>query len=171
MSDSIADYVGLETPPRISTEPVEPGAVRRFAQAIMDEDPIYAVPCDGNSRFGGPVAPLLFPAQMFRREFGDPDPIRDRAGDPDFDGLGVNATQGLPPIKPLMHLAALNGGSELEFFRHVRHGETVTSVARYADIYERETSKGPMTFVVIEVDYRGEDGALIMRSRRTEIRR
>lgn len=168
LDPSVLAYVGRETEAVRACDVVEAGAVRRYAQAIMDQDPIYS---EGHPRFGGPVAPLIYPSQLVRRPFGAPDPIQERANDPDFDGLGVNATQGLPAIEPLKHLATLNGGSELEFFRYARHGETIWVKSRYSEITEKQTSKGPMVFVVTEIDFRGEDGDLIVRARRTQIRR
>ena len=93
------------------------------------------------------------------------------ARDPDFDGLGATSSQGLPELAPIKHLALLNGGSEIEFFRYARHGETVKLRSRYADIVEKETSKGPMLFVTIETEYRNGDDDLLMTARRTLIRR
>jgi hypothetical protein len=160
-------YVGLESDLQTACDVVERGAVRRYSQAIMDHDPAYSV---GAERFGGPVAPPIFPTHMFRRDYGTPDAIQENARNPDFDGLGAAAGKGLPPIEPLAHLSLLNGGSELEFFRHARHGETVTVKSRYASIEEKQTSKGSIVLVVIEEDYfAGAD--LLVRARRTQIRR
>ncbi len=108
---------------------------------------------------------------MFRRAFGAPDPLQLRARDPEFDGLGASSAQGLPELEPIKHLALLNGGSEIEFFRYARHGESVRLRSRYADIVEKETSKGPMLFVTIETEYRNGEGELLMSARRTLIRR
>ncbi len=171
MSEALGRYIGLQTETRIACEPVERGAVRRHAQAIEDEDPIYREPCADNARFGGPVAPPLFPTHMFRREFGAPDPLQERASDPGYDGLDSGVTGGLPELEPIKHLALLNGGSEIEFFRYARCGETVKMRSRYADIVERETSKGPMLFVTIETEYRNGDDEVLIKSRRTLIRR
>jgi acyl dehydratase len=171
MTDALRRYIGLQSETEIACDPVERGAVRRYAQAIMDEDPIFFEPCANNARFGGPVAPPLFPTHMFRRAFGAPDPMQLRARDPDFDGIGPTSAQGLPELLPIKHLALLNGGSEIEFFRYARHGETVKLRSRYADIVEKETSKGPMLFVTIESEYRNGDDELLMTARRTLIRR
>ena len=61
--------------------------------------------------------------------------------------------------------------SESEFFRYARHGETVTVQSRYASITEKETSKGPMVLVVTESDYCTGEGELLVKVRRTTIRR
>jgi acyl dehydratase len=171
LPEAAKKYIGLQSETEIACDPVERGAVRRYAQAIMDEDPIFSEACPNNARFGGPVAPPLYPTHMFRRAFGKPDPLQERARDPDFDGLGATSAQGLPELEPMKHLALLNGGSEIEFFRYARHGETVKLRSRYVDIVEKETSKGPMIFVIIETEYRNGDDELLMKVRRTLIRR
>jgi len=171
LTEALKKYIGVQSQSETACDPVERGAVRRYAQAIQDEDPIYWEPCPNNARYGGPVAPPLFPTHMFRRTFGAPDALQERAHDPDFDGLATAASSGLPELEPIKHLALLNGGSEIEFFRYARHGETVKLRARYADITEKETSKGPMLFVTIETEYRNGDDELLIKTRRTQIRR
>lgn len=164
-------YIGVQAETEIACECVERGAVRRYAQAIMDEDPTFREPCAANARYGGPVAPALFPTHLFYwRQFGAPDPVQEHARNPDFDGT-VGLTGGLPDIEPLKHLSVLAGGSEIEFYRYARHGETVKLRARYADIVEKQTSKGPMIFVVSESDYLTGNDELLLRVRRTQIRR
>jgi acyl dehydratase len=171
LTEALKKYIGMQSETETACDPVERGAVRRYAQAIMDEDPIFSEDCANNARFGGPVAPPLFPTHMFRRAFGAPDPIQLRARDPEFDGLGATSAQGLPELAPIKHLSLLNGGSEIEFLRYASHGETVRLRSRYADIVEKETSKGPMLFVTIETEYRNGDDELLMKVRRTLIRR
>ncbi len=171
LPESAKAFIGVEAEIEVACECVERGAVRRYAQAIMDEDPIFREHCEANARDGGPVAPLLFPTHMFYwREFGLPDPVQEHAHDADFDGT-AGMTGGLPEIESLKHLAVLNGGSEVEFFRYARYGETVTLRARFVDIVEKQTSKGPMILVVSENDYRGDGDELLVRVRRTQIRR
>ena len=171
VAEACRKYIGIESQIEVACDAVERGAVRRYAQAIMDEDPIYSEPCANNARYGGPVAPPLYPTHLMRRPFGAPDPIQDNARNPDFDGLSLGTTSGLPEIEPLKGYALLNGGSEIELFRYARHGETVTVKSRYADITQKETSKGAMIFVVLESEYRNGAGELLLRARRTHIRR
>jgi acyl dehydratase len=171
LTEALKQYIGMQSQSETACDPVERGAARRYAQAIQDEDPIFSEVCANNARFGGPVAPPLYPTHMFRRAFGSPDPLQLRARDPDFDGLSASSAQGLPELEPIKHLALLNGGSEIEFFRYARHGESVTLRSRYADIVEKETSKGPTLFVTIETEYRNGDAELLMTVRRTLIRR
>jgi len=153
----------------VACDPVEQGAVRRFAQAIMDDDPAWSPDAGTANRYGGPVAPPLFPNHMLRRPFGTPDLVQARAHDDDFDG--VVPPPGLPPIAPIAHLPVLNGGSEFEFFRYARLGERVTLRQRYADIYQKPSATGSMIFVVIESEIGTLDGELLLRARRTLLRR
>jgi hypothetical protein len=171
MIEGLQKYVGVQSVWETACDAVEAGAVRRFAQAVMDENTDYAAP--GGARFGGPVAPPLYPMMMFRRALGAPDPLQLHASDPDFDGLGQasSLTRGLPEIEELAGYALLNGGTELELFRYARHGETVRMRSRYAEIMEKQTSKGPIVLVVTESEFATRDGEVLLRARRTLIRR
>lgn len=170
--EKLAPYIGRNSVKDTACDVVEKGAVRRYAQAIMYEDEIFDVSCERNKPFGGPVAPPLFATHQFRRPFGANDPLQENATDPNFDGIvAATATSGLPELEPLKGYALLNGGSEIEFFKYPNHGDTISVVSRYADIYERETSKGLMIFVVIESNYSDAKGHLLIKTRRTQIRR
>ena len=171
LTDEIRKYIGMETEVQLACDPVERGAVRRYAQAIMDIDPIYMrEEALAGTRYAKPVAPPLFPNAMLRLPFGERDLVQERAADPDFDGAVGSSTLGLPPL-PVEKSALLNGGSEVELFRFAEHGESIWLRSRYLDIYEKETSKGVMLFVVIETDFLDHDRKLVMRFRKTQIRR
>jgi hypothetical protein len=96
--------------------------------------------------------------------------VQERAEDPHFDGAVGSSTLGLPPL-PLTNSPLLNGGSEVELFRYAQHGEQIWIQSRYLDIYEKESSKGTMLMVVIETDFLDHDRKLVMRFRKTQIRR
>jgi N-terminal half of MaoC dehydratase len=170
LPEAAKQYIGLETAVETACGPIESGAVRRYAHANMDSDPIYAE-SDAEQRYGGAVAPLIYPTHMFRRAFTDPDPLAQSAANADYDGSSVSSTQGLPEIEPIKHLSILNGGASMEFFRYARHGEMVKLRSRYADISEKQSSKGPMVLVIIESDYLTGNDELLCRVRRTYIRR
>jgi len=168
LTDEVRAFIGVAGEVYSACCPVERSEVRRYAHAIMDDDPAYH---DGDqSPYGGPVAPALFPSLMFRRDFDTPDVLSKRASDPDFDGTDSSSFLRLPPL-PLPNLAILNGGSEVEIYRYARHGETVSARSCYADIFEKETSKGPMLFVVAETEYFTDAGEVLMKNRITIIRR
>ncbi len=166
LTDELKAYIGVAGPIVSAAEPVEAGAVRRYAQAIMDEDMMFA-PVEAG---GGGLAPPLFPINMFRRPMGTPDPVVERAHDPDYDGSVGSSMRGLPEL-PTRGLVRLNGGSEIEILAYVRHGARITMQARYSDMRERETSKGPMIIVTLETNYSTEDGETVLRVRTTTLLR
>ncbi len=169
MNDEIRAYIGISTQAELACDAVEAGAIRRYAQAIMDDDADYGPDAEATNRYGGPIAPPLFANHMTRRAFGTPDPVQERAHDPHFDGTAPQP--GLPAITPLKGFAVLNGGADFEFLRYPRHGERVLSTLRYADIHEKKTSKGSMIVVVVEAEFRTAGGELLLRARRTSLRR
>ena len=169
LNDEVRRYIGLSTGPIEASEPVEKGEVRRFAQAIMDEHPRYAEERP-DDRFGAPIAPPLFPALMFRRPLGKPDPLL-HAGDPDYDGLSLASHTGLPDL-PLPGSALVSAGVEAEFYRYARHGESVVQRSVYRDIYEKRSSRGgQLLFTVIDSEFRTEKGELLLRFSYRYVRR
>lgn len=172
LTAEILNLVGAESGVEVACEPVERGAVRRYVQAYMDDDPIFYSEEETRSlQYGIPVAPPLFPMNMFRRPAGTPDPFAERASDAHFDGIVGSTAQGLPPLPLPQGIGLLNAGTEVEIFRYACHGETVTAKSRYSSITEKESSKGPMLLVVIETEYRTESGELLLRVKKTQIRR
>ncbi|MFZ2156873.1 MAG: MaoC family dehydratase N-terminal domain-containing protein [Bradyrhizobium sp.] len=171
MLESLQKYIGVQSDWEVACDKVESGAVRRFAQAIMDDDPAYGPAAE--TRWGSPVAPPLYPMMMFRRPLGAPDPVQLNAENPGFDGLGQGSsvTRGLPEMEPLAGYAILNGGTEVEFFRYARHAEIVRMRSRYVNVSEKTSSKGTIFLVVTESEFATLDGETLMRARRTLIRR
>lgn len=169
LTDEVRSYIGVEGPRIAACDVIEAGAVRRYAQAIMDRDEAYH---KGHPDVAGgrPIAPPLYPVFMFRAAFDSPDYLTERASDPDFDGAVSGVSNGLPEL-PLHGFALLNGGAEVEFFRHAEHGETVYQQARYVDITERMSKSGPMLLVIVDTLYTTESGEPLMRYRKTLIRR
>lgn len=171
LSDQIKSYVGLTGSAEIACDVVELGSVRRYVQAYMDESAHFGQASRETARFGGAVAPPLYPMTAFRRPLGTPDPLAERARDRHFDGITGSTAQGLPPLPLPPGTGLLNGGTEVEIFRYARIGEAVMAVSRYASITEKTTSKGPALFVVIETEYRTREDDLLLRVRKTQIRR
>ena len=169
--ESVKLYIGVKSEPMTACDAVERGAVRRFSQATMDDDPIYEGGDEAERLYGGGVAPPLFPQNMFRRDFGTPDLLTEKGLDQNFDGSSGVLGQELPEIVEFKGFGVLNGGSEVEFYRYARHGERVTVVSRYEDITERETSKGPIVLVIFVSEYTTDTGELLLRIRRTSLRR
>lgn len=162
-------YIGVRSQPVTACDRVEAGAVRRYAQAIQDENPIYSPEGPHHPAYGAPVAPPLYPVHIFRRELGTADPLQEHAQDPDYDGS--MGSLNLPEIEPLRGHALLNGGIEFEFLRHALHGDSVTVVSRYADVRRKDSSKGVMFIVEVESEFVNGQGQPLIRTRRSYIRR
>lgn len=160
LTTEILAFLGVHSAEIEAPHPVEASEVRRYAQAIMDDDP----------RYRHEIAPLLFPTHMFRTPFGAADVLTDRATDPDFDGGVASSSRGLPDL-PTEGLVRLNGGMKVEFYDHARHGERVRMQSRYTSITERAGSKGPMILVVVDTDYSTADGRPLVKVQNTGIYR
>jgi acyl dehydratase len=172
ITPEIKALIGLEGEPQTCCEPVERSEVRRFAQAVMDDDPIFWNDAYvKQTRYGGVVAPPLFPLFAHRHPPGSPDPLATAATDPDFDGFVGLLTTGLPPV-PLPTLPRLlNGGNEVEFYQLPKLGDRITARAKYLDIYEKTGRSGTMVFIVVETRYTNQQDEVLMISRLTLIRR
>ena len=142
ITDSLRAAIGKDSKPR--THLVEAGAIRRFADAIGDPNPIYRDDhVADNSSYAGIVAPPTF-LRLFR-----PSPAI-----PEFPNPYANA---------------LDGGSQWEYFDQVRAGERITVTIRLIDLYEREGSLGNMLFVVRENRFVNQANILVAVDRDTEI--
>lgn len=134
--------IGRASPPTLNE--VEKGAIRRFAEAIGDFNPIYYD--EEYARASGYptiVAPPTFPAS-----FHSAADLREL--------LGV-------AIKSLLHAE-----QEFEYERPIFAGDRIFVSTRVADVFERTSpTGGKMDVAVIEDEGRDEEGNLVFRARRT----
>lgn len=171
ITEQVRSLVGIEGEPVDAPEPVDRSSVRRFAQAIMDEDPLYwdesyAIA----SGYETIVAPPLFPLHALRRHGGTPDPLAVLTEDSEYDGAGDFASRfGLPKLPiPLRRL--LNGGNSVEVWSLARVGEWITARAGYEDVYQKAGRQGPLVFSVIETRYTTKTtGRLLLTSKQVHI--
>ncbi len=141
VTDEIRKLIGTESEPRVVE--VERGAIRRFAEAIGDRNPLFNDEAAArHSRFGGMIAP-----PTFCRSLG---------------GGFFNV--------PLSLARALDGGSEWEYSEPIRPGDRITVVSRLADIREAAGRMGTMVFIVTETRYTNQFGRLCAIQRSTGIR-
>jgi acyl dehydratase len=129
------------------TYDVERGAIRRFAEAIEDRNPLFNDEHAARaSRFGGMIAP-----PTFCRSMGSPIP------DVRISALGQS-------------FRGLDGGSEWEYFQPIRPGDRITVQTRLVDLRESEGRLGPMIFITMETTYTNQFGELCVTQRSTGIR-
>ena len=103
---------------------VEKGAVRKFAEAIGDPNPLYVDEAAAEkSRYGGLIAPPTFPRTF---EYGE------------IEGIGL-------PGQGLIH-----GEHWLRYERPLWVGEEVLCYTVFKDYYEKESRGGPLGFVISE---------------------
>ena len=135
--------IGRVSPPMLNE--VEKGAIRRFAEALGDFNPIYHD--EEYARAAGyptVLAPPSFPAS-----FHSSADLREL--------LGVS-------IKSLLHAE-----QSFDYERPIFAGDRIYVSTRVADVAERSGPAGRMDVAVIEDEGRDEEGNLVFRARRTLI--
>lgn len=136
--------IGRASPPTLNE--VEKGAIRRFAEALGDYNPIhYDEEYARASGFHTIVAPPTFPAS-----FHSAADLREL--------LGVG-------IKSLLHAE-----QTFEYDRPIFAGDRIYVITRVSDVQERTGPTGAkMDVAVIEDEGRDEEGNVVFRARRTLI--
>jgi acyl dehydratase len=124
------EFIGRASAPLVLE--VEKGHIRRFAEALGDDSPIYrdeaAARAAGHARI---PAPPTFAASLRPNDAREGIPI-------DWGKL-------------------LHGEQEIEIARPLHAGDRVEVVQRIADIYEKQGRAGTMDFIVLETT--GRDAA------------
>jgi len=138
---------------------VEKGAIRRFAQAVDDQNPLYRdEEYARNSRYGSIIAPSGF--------FGWP--TKWIGG----NMLSFEASRGLSAVlRGNGYGRILDGAIEYEFFHPVRAGDTLAALPMIKDIIGREGQTGKMAFVITETTFTNQTGDLVAKQRRTTLHR
>jgi acyl dehydratase len=180
LTDEIKAMVGQETDWTDLSDPVIPEGLRRFTQAIMDDDPIYYdEEYAKNTKYKGIVCPPLYGGGN-RRKPGTPDPLQYIIDHPDSDGTGGGGGGGgeegagrrtLPRLNLPGLPRLLNGGTAGEFFQYLRPGDRTKSKSRYASIVEREGREGKMLIITTERVIHNQNDELVAIIRSTSIRR
>jgi acyl dehydratase len=124
---------------------VEKGAIRAFAHAIGDDNPLFTDEAYAREQgYSSLVAPPTFPT-TFRVP--------------------------IPQVK-LELSRVLHGGQEYSYARPIVAGDVLRCVNQVLDVYEREGQKGgKMTFLVTRVQGEDLDGQLVFTSTSTIILR
>ena len=125
---------------------VEKGAIRKFAEAIGDEDAIFY---DENAAKAAGFKTIVAP--------------------PTF--LCTFRAQELPDLKIAFGRVRLNGGNEYEYYQPIYAGDTITLTAKYADVAERTGRTGKMVFVFTDLTFKNQHGEVVAKGRNTGIMR
>ena len=142
VTQEMRDVIGVES--ESITYDVEKGAIRKFAEAIGDDNPLFVdEEAARKSRHGGLIAPPTFMRSM-------------SAG-------RSRATVESP------YPAALDGGSEWEYYEPVRPGDRIAVTVKVSDMFEREGRLGNMLFIIRETNYVNQYGKTVAIQRGTGI--
>lgn len=126
---------------------IEKGAIRRFAQAIGDTNPLYHDEEVARSAgFRGLLAPPTFPSAL---------------------SGGVDWKE----ILKIKERSILIGEQSFEHHLPICAGDRLLVTTRVVDIYEKSGSGGVMDFAVVEEEGLNEQKELVYRSRRTIVAR
>lgn len=126
---------------------IEKGFVRRLAEAIEDDNPLWRdADFAKKTKYGGIIAPPgLLCASL------------------------VSGGDSRPEISlPVNRI--LDGGGDWEIIKPIKVGDVITSTTGLFDIYEKEGKLGTMVFQVFETIHTNQKGEIVAKSHGTNIR-
>jgi acyl dehydratase len=131
---------------------------RRYAYAVGDENPLYFDADYARAAgYEGTIAPPLF----FEV------PLREAVSLADLRTDGIAKSRQAPI--PLKVDRVMAGGQEVELFKPVYPGDTLTAETRLVDITEKTGRSGPFVLIVRETTYTNQHGEVVVKSRSTGI--
>jgi len=150
--DSLKQYIGKVDPPHLRE--VERGAIRRYADAVGDDNPLYYdEEYAKNTKYGGIISPPGF--------FG-------------WAKKTISSSEGLIGLIGAMieagYAGILDGGMAYDFYLPVRVGDTLVGSPKVADIALKE-GKTKMMILRFETSYWNQNGDLVAKSYQTLIGR
>jgi len=153
--EEIKRYVGTESEPIVYF--IDAGAIKFFAESIMDPDPLYWD--EGyakTTKHGGIVAPPTF--------YGGATCLRNmKAGDP---RTVVSIDVPMPP-----GWVGLNAGDDFQLFAPIKPGDTLTCREKVVDTYEKQGRSGHLIFVIREKTFTNQHGQVVLVRRGTSVYR
>jgi len=153
--DNIKKYIGTESEPIVYF--IDAGAIKFFAESIMDPDPLYRDEQYARStKHGEIVAPPTF--------YGGATSVRNTSSD---DPRTVSSTY--VPTPP--GSVGLNGGDDFELLAPVKPGDTLTCREKVVDAYEKQGRSGHLIFVVREKTLTNQHGEVVLLHRATSVSR
>jgi acyl dehydratase len=131
--------IGRESEPVLHE--VEKGAIRRFAEALGDPNPISTDEAAARAAgYPGLVAPPTF-------------------------AVALGWSESFRHSLDLGTRSVLHGDQTFEYARPIVAGDRLVVKSKVADVQERAGASGPMDVIVIEDEGRDEQGALVFRAR------
>jgi len=162
LPEEVTKFIGKST--GTSVFEVEKEAIRRFADAVGDTNPLYwDEEYARNSRHGSIVAP---PGLICAPWYAGRQTKWGRRDEPVAEGAEARG----PDLVKAGYGRVLDGGVEWEFFQAVHAGDTLTASSKIKDIRQRQGRSGKMVFVISETTYTNQNGDVVAETRGTSIR-
>ena len=137
--------IGRESEPVVHD--VERTAIRRFADALGDPNPLYQDEAIAKAAgYPALVAPPTY-------------------------AVALTSNERFRHSLDLGTRSILHSEQQLEYARALVAGDRITVVSRVADVLERPSASGPMDVIVLEDEGRDDRGELVFRARATLILR
>ncbi len=143
ITDEMKAAIGVESAPFLND--VEKGAIRKFAEAVGDPNPLWQ---DEEYAKKGPNGRIVAPPTFL---------------------VTMRSGPAARPVRPPMRRGLLDGGAEWEFYLPVGPGDVIKCTSKLADAYERPGRMGSMLFTVSEQTYINQKGELVAKRRGTVI--
>ena len=147
--DDLTKYVGAESEPVVYS--IDAGAIKFFAESLMDPDPLYWDEDYARTRQHGRITapPTFYGGATCARSMKSDDPRM-------ISAVYVPVPSGW---------VGLYAGDDFEFFAPVEPGDTLTCREKVVDIYERQGRSGHLIFVIREKSFTNQHGhpALVRR--------
>ena len=145
ITPELRDLLGKEGEPEYFE--VEKGHIKRFAQALGDPNPLWSdLDYASKSRYGNIIAPptFLINAGIIK--------------------LAVKLTDMMGPSRNFLDV-----GMEIEYYKPIEVGDTITSTAKLVDLKEKSGKKGIILIMLLEVTYKNQRGEVVRKCRNTFI--
>jgi len=144
--DELKQYIGKVDPSHVRE--VEKGAIRRYAEAVGNDNPLYYdEEYASKSRYGGIIAPPGF--------FG-------------WSAEPVAASEAIVGLMTAMinagYAGILDGGISYEFYLPVRAGDTLVASPKVKDVTAKEGRTGTMMICQFETSYLNQKGDLVAKA-------
>ncbi len=141
--EKMKECIGMVDPP--SVYEIEKGAIRRYADAVGDDNPLYKdEEYAAKTKYNSIIAPPGF--------FGWP--IGETT-------MGKGASQVINAAFNAGHYRLLDAGKSYEFFLPIRPGDTLIGYAEIEDIAEKEGKSGMMFIVTFKTTYKNQNGNIV----------
>ena len=140
---------------------VEKGAIRRYADALDDPNPLYRdEEYARNSKYGSIIAPPGF--------FGWPTRWQRGSTFPAFPETTVELIIALAKSG---YSQIIDGSIEYEFFYPIKAGDTLSASSAIKDISERKDNAGKAVFVIVDTNYTNQNNESVAKVRQIFVNR